>query len=131
MIVHLDNSEDRHREVYYRYDTVIYSAGVDEYGDPLLGQGRIEIRCLEFLVRKHTPKGVWLAHAGWNSQDRFVLGTAHKQWALPTKKAALESFIKRKTREQRLLTSKIQVSMIAEKQAREALARIKIGISDD
>lgn len=52
---------------------------------------RLVIRC--FRILKRTPKGAWIADC---FEKRFVLLTARKRFACPTRAEALESFIARK-----------------------------------
>ena len=61
-----------------------------EWEQPLSSHLRIELHSYE--VTKHTPQGVQLLHHG------FVLGTAIKQFAVPTKELALQDLIQRKLR---------------------------------
>ena len=57
---------------------------------------RVMIRA--YLVLKRTPKGAWIKVGGWPFEDekRFVLLTARKRFACPTKAEALESLVARK-----------------------------------
>lgn len=92
-------------EVYYRYDEVAWSAGADEYGDPISrrpGSG-ITVECYEYEVISRTPKGVWISVYG---DKRFVNNDWAKRYALPTKEEALKSFIARKTRQIKIYEAK-------------------------
>lgn len=88
---------------YYRYDTRRYSAGVDEFDNPL-GPGRLSLELRSFPVYKITPKGVWVNDYG---SFRFVLATARSTLCYPTHARALENFIARKKRYISILDGKI------------------------
>lgn len=49
-------------------------------------------------IERRTPKGAWVV-------GRFVLLTATKRWACPTEEEALESFIARKRKQIRILST--------------------------
>ena len=58
-----------------------------------------------FAVMRRTPKGCWiLADQG----DRFVRLDARKRFATPTIKEAVESFIARQRRRERIYTHRLQ-----------------------
>lgn len=107
MIEMISIIDDRH--CWYRYEEVRYSAGVDEFDNPL-GKGHLELHLRELPVIKTTPKGVWIelyGHSIRYDSKRFVLLNARKRYACPTKEAALESFIARKQRQERILKSQL------------------------
>lgn len=91
-------------EVWYRYEDMRWAPPLNEFDEPV-GSGRSDIRLLEFEVLKHTPKGVWVG--SW-SNKRFVLTSARKRYACPTKQEALDSFIARKKRQQTILRNQLQ-----------------------
>jgi len=76
----------------YRYEDILVSYGTDEFDDPL--PPRLLVRLREYPVQKRTPKGAWI-DLGLGDR-RFVLLTARKRFACPTKKEAAESFRERK-----------------------------------
>lgn len=90
----------------YRFDGVRYSAGVDEWGDPLPYKGRREIRCSAYPIIKRTMKGAWI-YTYDGGGKKFVNLTARKQFACLTKQLALESFIARKQRQIKILNSQL------------------------
>jgi hypothetical protein len=97
--------------VWYRYEEVRYSAGVDEYDNLLPGKGRLELNLHEHRVLKTTLKGVWIELYSWASSPsnkRFVLRDARKRYACPTKDEAMTSFIARKQRQRRILKSQLE-----------------------
>jgi hypothetical protein len=78
-----------------RYSYVI-DADADRYGvtDP-----RLEMWWWE--IDRATAKGAWVA-------GRFVLLTATKRWACPTEQEALESFMARKKKQIRILSTQLK-----------------------
>lgn len=87
-------------------------ASIDEWGDPV-GTSR-DVVWRKFAVIKQTPKGVWLTETSLGDRDPnrwlgldpknefigpwFVLGTATKQFAVPTPFLAITDCIARKER---------------------------------
>lgn len=92
-------------EYLYRYDGICYSAGTDEWGDPLPYKGRREIYCQEYSIIKRTPCGAWINT--WAGQHKFVNLNANKRYACLSKEDALTSFIARKKRQIKILSSRI------------------------
>src|SRR5690606_26248155 len=90
-------------EIWYRLEDKRY-ANYDpwaEYDQPSGSHTQIEV--LEFVVIKHTLKGVWLARK-WSSDHvssdkRFVLSSANKRFACPSIDEALKSFSARKRKQ--------------------------------
>ena len=58
----------------------------------------IKIEYREYTVLKETPKGVWLKdkYEFYDDKKFFVLGTARRQTAVPTKELALNDLLARK-----------------------------------
>ena len=78
-------------ERWYRYvDVYDYSSDEDE--------PHYCVALRTFMVRRETPKGVWIAEADW-MKPRFVLKSANKRYAYPTAELAMESFRIRKGRQ--------------------------------
>jgi len=92
-------------EFLYRFEGIRYSAGVDEYGDPLPYKGRRDICCNAYPIIKRAPKGAWISIMG---EKKFVNLTARKQFACETKQLALDSFIARKKRQIIILNSQLE-----------------------
>ena len=90
-------------EVWYRYEDHLVSLGYDYEYDRSWGS-RVEIRLREFEVLRKTPKGVWidLGCGVFSGGERFVLASARKRYACPTKEEARESFIARKKAQARI-----------------------------
>jgi hypothetical protein len=83
-------------DVWWRADDRRY-ANYDpwaEWEQPEGSHLRIELR--SYLVVGYTPKGVWLSDAFGGRI--FVLGTAIRQTAVPTKELALQDLVARKVR---------------------------------
>lgn len=91
---------------WYRYGETHYSAGCDEWGDPLPYRGRSVIQLHAFEVLRYTPKGVVLDDGSMNG--RFICHNWTKQWAAPTPELARESFIARKKRQVGILSSRLR-----------------------
>jgi hypothetical protein len=91
-------------EVWYRVVDFRYAPTLDEWDRPQ-GDGQSALKVSEYLVVRHTERGVWLHLDGWGR--RFVLRDARKRFACPTLKEAWESFRARKERQLRLLTAQI------------------------
>lgn len=79
-------------EIYYRYWDQLTTNGIYVYRT-------------EYIVEKHTSKGVWINDFG---HRRFVLNSARKRFAHPTKEEALESFRARKKRQIKILTRQLE-----------------------
>lgn len=93
-------------EVFYRYYEVVYSAGTDEWGDPLPGAGRLAVELMEIPVIKRTPCGAWI---GWfEDEKRFVNLNRNKCYALPTIAEARASFIARKKRQAQIMAARMR-----------------------
>ena len=93
------------REYFYRYHDVLYSSGSEEFFNYGIS---VRLYLTRYLVVKHTPKGVWLCtHSLDDQPDKFILLSATKRWACPTKEEALESFKKRKQRQISILSGQI------------------------
>jgi hypothetical protein len=97
----------------YRYVDVAYASMSDEYGESR-GSGHLEVELKWYDVVRRTPKGAWIAdcspYGSLGSIDghlRFVLLTARKRFACPTKEEALESFIARKTRQASIYAARL------------------------
>jgi hypothetical protein len=86
------------KEIYYRYESRFYvSLSDDDYQsvNNLFGTS-CEVAFEEYEVFKKTAKGVWVQDKYGCGYKKFILNKAKKRFAYPTKKQALESFIKRK-----------------------------------
>jgi len=91
--------------VLYRYDGLRYSTGVDEYGT---SHGyRVMLNLTEFKILKETPKGAWIDNFG---KKKFVNLHAKKQFACIDQTGALNSFLKRKECQIRILSSRLDTA---------------------
>jgi hypothetical protein len=105
-------------EVWYRVVDFRYAPTLDEWDRPQ-GNGRSAVRVNEYLVLRHTERGVWLHLDGWGR--RFVLRDARRRFACPTREEAWESFRARKQRQLRLLTAQVaHVRLVLEMEATDA-----------
>lgn len=92
------------RVLWYRVEETTYSAGVDEWGDPVPG-GPTKTNLQAYEVIRLTPKG------GWVAGDRgpvFVNLSWRKRFAVPTVEEAVTSFYARKTRQIRIAQATIR-----------------------
>lgn len=91
-------------EVWYRFDDIYYSRGLDEYDEPRPGY---DARCVmtRFSVVRHTPKGAWIVDI--TGRRRWVKRDARKRYACPTMEEAMESFQARKRRQVSILCAQI------------------------
>lgn len=106
-------------EFLYRYDDVAYSPGIDEFDNPFPGS-ILKIELSEYKIIKRTNCGVWInLYGGILDSCRFVLLGAKKRFACPTKEEAMESFVKRKERQIKILSSQLD-------RTRKALQLIKL-----
>lgn len=108
--------------VFYRYDA-------DHFGD-----GKVGLRLSEFIEVKKTPKGCWICPAlTFNGVTtpipcyksnadhwKLVLDESRKKYACETKELALESFIRRKQRQIRILKHQLAIAETALREAGEA-----------
>jgi len=93
----------------YRYADVAYGSIFDEdYSTSYT----VKIELLEYEVIKRTKKGVWIlsVHGG---KDHFVLLNAKKKFAYATKEEALESFLRRKNSQIKILKNKLAQAEMA------------------
>jgi hypothetical protein len=99
---------------WYRYHDVAYSTGYDEFTDRSTGSV-IEVELKEYEVLRHTPKGVWINASPFRSStslkdladEKFVLLSARKRFAHPTRKEAMTSFLARKKAQIRIYEARI------------------------
>lgn len=81
-------------DVWWRADDKRY-ANYDPFAEFEQPSGsHVVIEFTPFELVRSTPKGVWLR--GWLGNRFFVLGTATRQQAVPTKELALRDLVERK-----------------------------------
>lgn len=106
-------------EVLYRYEDKLRSVGgFDVHGDYEHAYYDVDLIFREYLIEKHTKCGVWINMPFYPYKKRFINLTAKKKFACLTKQEALESFIKRKIRQIKILKQQLSG---AEKAYRMAL----------
>ena len=71
---------------------------------------------VKFYLIKKTPKGYWISSEF--QKKRWINKTAKKRYAYPTKKKALNNFIKRKEQQKSILFYQLE-------QAKQALSQAK------
>lgn len=103
---------------FYRYEVIQYgSLGIDgEYEPPKIPNPKIELRT--YNLYKETPKGYWIGYGNLvdgklRGQAHWVSKTAKKRFAYPTKKEALDNFIKRNEKRVKILKRQIWSCEIA------------------
>lgn len=113
-------SEDK----LYRYEEVHYSAGVDEFDNPLPG-GVVIVELREYPILARTAKGAWISTSLWVSAlfsdektrrergERFVLLTARKRFASETREQALDDYRARKHRQIEILKARTRIAELA------------------
>jgi len=101
-------------EIYYRYEETRLSLGMDEYDNMIPGYN-LSIDLCEYVVVRHTPKGVWINIGGSldHTYEKFILHKARKKFAHPTKEVALKSFRARKRAQTRILEGKLKQAEVA------------------
>ena len=93
------------KEYLYRYQEAIYGNGVDEFDEPLPGYN-IKIQLKKYEIVRRTPKGAWIKM--FFDKDKFVLLEAKKKFACETKEDAIESLIKRKSRQFSIVSNQLR-----------------------
>jgi len=104
-------------EVWYRFTDVAYSTGYCEFTDRSTGS-MIKIELTEHEVVRRTPKGAWInrGSGAWGSMHgelRFVLLSATKRFAYPTKAEAMASFLARKKAQARIYRARMERALRA------------------
>lgn len=81
------------RPVYYRVHEQLYT------------ESRLMLVETTFVVLRYTPKGAWIDEYG---TPRFILTSARKRYACPTKEEALASYHARKRRQVEILRHQLK-----------------------
>jgi hypothetical protein len=89
-------------EYLYRLRDQLFSNGADEYGEST--GSHVQVLLDRFCIMKRTPKGAWIDAWG---EKKFVNLTARKQYACETLDAAKQSYLARKKRQVRILSSRL------------------------
>jgi len=101
---------------FFRYEAVEYaSIGYNvEYETLAFPNPKVELR--EYNLWKETPKGYWIGYGkpgALNNGGIWVSKTARKRFAYPTKKEAMENFIKRNERRVKILSRQVDSCKIS------------------
>jgi hypothetical protein len=101
-------------EVYYRYEERSVGEGyTDERGEYISTGSHVEVKLETFEVLRHTAKGVWIRNPyrdnGVHGDRQFINDSWRKRFAAPTPEDAFRSFVARKSKQIRLLESKVAV----------------------
>lgn len=111
------------KNVLYRYKVDIsYPASYDMNGEYTYNKHSIpdfNLRCEEYEILKETPKGYWIDYF---PSKKFVLKSSpntKRRFADSTKSEALNSFIKRKEKQQKILESQVYEVKISIRMAKE------------
>jgi len=102
--------------LFFRYEAVEYAIiGHDgEFTSPVFANPKIELR--QYNLWKETPKGYWIGYGkadSLNSGGRWVSKTSIKRFAYPTKKEAMENFIKRNESRVKILSRQLSTCEIS------------------
>lgn len=81
---------------------------IDGYAYRYVGQDRC-IYCEYHRVIRNTAKGFWIDNYG---EEKFVFENSRKKYACKTIKAAEESFIARKIRQIKILSTQLEIAKI-------------------
>jgi len=108
-------------DVWYRYEAVLTSSGVDEFDEPV-GPGFMALHSHKYDVVKVTPKGVRISFFG--GVARLVLHNHVKKYAHPSREEALKSFICRKNSQKGILLCQISRCEEAKRNAERLLAKM-------
>jgi len=103
-------------DIFYRYEAIPHYSGYDEEDSGYLS--RVDLICHSYVVRRVTPKCVYVYH-DWQPGEKRVLIGARKQWANPTKELALDAFIARRSFQLRYLERDREI-------AQQALDKAKV-----
>lgn len=112
-------------DTWYRYKEKM-SASFDMDGDFVSSHGPY-LHVHVFYVDKVTPKGVWIQDGKPGElicERRFVLLSSRKQFAAPTKEAALRSFMARKARQSYILERQLSKANMAHRLAELELSKL-------
>lgn len=100
---------------FYRYEISVVSTGSSSFNgdyDFIKSNTKVKLTLLEFNLFKETPKGYWIGYGSLqslHSPEKWVSKTSKKRYAYPTKKEALNNFIKRTKRRYSILQSQLNV----------------------
>jgi hypothetical protein len=102
------NADENDTTIRWRCDGTVYS---DDHCSLFFNSHR---------VVKTTPRGEWVDVYG---ERKFVLNDSMKRYAYSTKKEALESFIRRKAKQARILSAQLKKVNALHKAATEKMTK--------
>lgn len=108
-------------DTWYRYEDRRHAV-VNEFDDVVGTYVKVYLTTL--TVTKVTPKGVWVS-LGQICAPRFVLLSANKRYAAPTKEEALASLKARKARQISILEGQLGHARDAVRLADQELAKLR------
>lgn len=74
----------------------------------------VNVMCISYPIVRYTPCGAWIQCNDVNSGKKFVKLEAHKKYAHASVAEAIESFIRRKKRQQDILRNQLKRASAAE-----------------
>lgn len=96
-------------EYLYRVEDYLTAGmAVDEFEN--YGPSTVNIRYLQFVIVRRTPKGAWINVYG---EHKFVNLNAYKKFACATKEDALTSFLARKEKLISIMEARIKHAVAA------------------
>lgn len=95
---------------FYRYRLFAKDEWGQDYNGEYCRTGRREVDVIEtvYSLIKETPKGYWISNEEFDVNQRWIPKQSRKRFAYPTRKEALESFIRRQ--EERIRILSVQIS---------------------
>lgn len=105
-------------DVWFRYDEKTY-ASCDPYDEDRYSFNT-QIEITRFKVVRVTPKGVQLAGSGYSARrPRLVLHESYKRFACATVELALDSYLKRKQKQEAIYAARAKKAKDCAFQARQ------------
>jgi len=103
------------KQLKFAYRVVAKTCANTDQFDEYCGSN-IHVYFQKFEIVKWTPQGIWIKQ--FMGQPKFVLLTAFKKFASPSKQEAIDELVRRKTIYTNILNEKIHQSQIYIKYAK-------------
>lgn len=111
-------------KTFYRYEMRIYVPNVHDHNGEYMKSNydfrTVELTCIEFNLHKETDKS-WMIGYGdlikLHSPSRRISKTSKKKYAYPTKKEALDNFLRRTRKRLKYLNDDVENCNMAIKKA--------------